>query len=289
MRALLICGCLALGGVNAYAGPAATPNWVELVGSPARAPSVRAARHKAFASGFEAVRSLARALGTAGGRAAAQGLADILDYRGKRLWGTFRVETLQAAAGIELRDARLMLSMRTCLTSQDVAIRAAAATALGRLGDSREVALLLRVARQEKRVVRKAAFRALGELTGASLPYSWARWHQWWRKHRQRVVPRIESAIAALESRADGDPLDAHRQVLLDEGWAHMQVIEPLLADWLVNIGPLRAEACALAAHFRLSDLGPAIERIAGGRLDRLAFNESARRALTVFGMANAP
>ena len=120
MRTLFVFATIALLCAPAGAGPEAPATWEPKVGTPARADLVHEARIEAFSRGYKAVRELAAALGTSGGRAAAEGLADILHYQGRRLWGDYRVATLRAACSVDLRSARLMSGVRSCLDSDEL-------------------------------------------------------------------------------------------------------------------------------------------------------------------------
>jgi HEAT repeat protein len=148
--------------------------------------------------------------------------------------------------------------LRTCLERPDPELRAAAARALGRLGDAPSApALIARLQDADPRVARAARW-ALEECTGerrAATFEDWQAWleaeREWWR---QEGRPRVEGLRA-------GDAAEL-TQVLRDalrHPFARLATAEAL-AELLPALEPgAQAVACATLAQLRAKSAVPAL------------------------------
>jgi hypothetical protein len=126
--------------------------------------------------------------------------------------------------------------------------------------------------------------RTLRSLTGLRIPNDHLRWSYWWKATEGRVVTEL---MDVLET--DAETLDEvtprERFALRKLGWVQMQTLEQTLAQWLhATDDLLRQEACILAAHHRLADLGPSIERTKLFASD-VGLSNAAAEALRVLGV----
>lgn len=259
-----------------------------LTGTPATKEGVRRALDGVKRGGPQTAIDLATALGHAGGAAAADGLARLYAYQGADV----RPVVLRSACKVGLRRARLLTRIRSALETRSKDIRLSACEAIGRLGDGRDVPLLLDLTADPDPRVRHTAFESLRRLSGAALPNVAARWGQWWRVQQSRADESLAPALRTLDI---GAPTAARARLQSDVmryAWLGLPEVERIVHRWLKSADEAnRLLALRLAVDLRLADLGnailgahefassPAEERAAAAALARLGIRVEARSA----------
>ncbi len=269
---------------------AAAPSWASPVSAkPLATAEVRTALAKAYRQGPDAMVALCAELGRAGGVAAVEGLVELHDHRSGREYEKARIAALEALAQIGLRSERAHKRLAESLAGS-TSERLAAITALGRLGDGRDMRTLLTFARDESREIKLAAFRSLKTLTGASVPFVYARWTHWWRTTKRSGMGPLYAALDALEE----DPKDEehwqkHVTTIAENGWIDLAEVEMAIEEWLAGSDALlQAAASHLAGKFRLLDYGPRIAKIRVHGFDPPRLEDEIRKALKDLGMTAA-
>ncbi|MHC5010870.1 MAG: hypothetical protein ACYTG6_07975 [Planctomycetota bacterium] len=254
----------------------------ERLGRPAAPEEARVAMREAVSAGPDALVALARALGVAGGRAAADTLSELLLHRDEGV----RVAALQAATRVGLRSRRLRDRALLSLDMRSRAETRAALEALGALGDGRDMQRLLDAAAEGESADRRAAFRALRALTGAKAPYDVKRWQYLWRSMDERARAEVPRALDTIAARPGDAPAASHRAVVRRLGWAVLPLVSRMMKEWLRDADPrLQRHACGIAADLRLADLAFEVEQAGRFATDHPSVVRAAREALVVLGM----
>ncbi len=255
--------------------------YVAAIGTPAHPERLRKALEALTPEAPQQALDLLVALGHAGGAAAADGLADLYDYRGADL----RLRALEVAQRVGLRSARLLTCIRAARTTHDKGLRRATCAALGHLGDGRDVPFLLDAAARDDPRLRQVAFAALRRLSGEKLPPVASRWEAWW----SRQVRRVEKSLPAAFKRVAADPASpasrADRSLLRRHAWTDLPGTERTLEAWLDRGGAdLKVVACDLARELLLADLVPKLHVVRRRDGSILAVRKAADAALKRLG-----
>jgi HEAT repeat protein len=226
-------------------------------------------------------RALAWALGHAGGRSVLPPLEMLLRSESAAV----RMAALDALDRTNLRSEKVVRAVRNIAREAKGQLRAAAAVALGAVGDGRDVELLLSLTKSENESLRLAAFRALSRLTGANIPYVEARWTYYWKSYRRRAGLLLPQTLEAVAMDAGAPDASALVDLMRLYAWIDVPMMRNYLADWLHDPDTtLRVVACRLIAHLRLADLGPDVEMtLRFAAQDEL--REEAQKALAVLGV----
>ena len=283
LRLLTVLACLLAGLASAAAENEPRKRPLAL-GSPARPEAVASALRAARDESLSEVVDLAERLGAAGGRAAASGLKRLIEDRDTGV----RTAALKACARVGLRVDGLNTVIRTVLNNKRSGPeeRRAAMAAIAAVGTAQDFEALLALASPEAEDPEHLAapYRAMARLSGAKLPFVYARWTYWWRTMAERGPRLTRAALKALEADPDGDQTRRHEAALAAHGWTELALVEKTLANWLQGTrGGLRAPACRLSQKLGLADLAPLIAQVGGRGADE-AVSEAARRALEHLG-----
>lgn len=251
-----------------------------VLGTPATPEGVARALQEVRRKGKKAALDVATALGSAGGVAAADGLARLFAFEGADV----RALVLRSAGKVGLRSKRLRGRMESATGTRSPEVRLAACELIGRLGDGRDVSLLLDLAAAAKDArIRHVAFASLRQLSGTALPNVPARWEHWWQTQQRRADAALLPALRAFE-RAEAESArlapDVERYA-----WVRLDVVEKKLARWLTHGDAVRrTEAIRLVGALRLADLADAVRgayEFASSKAER----EAARATLSRLGV----
>jgi HEAT repeat protein len=226
---------------------------LRLLASPARVEDVsRLLRDPRFEAADGAL-LLARALATAGGYAAADGLVELLRHEAPEV----RKAALRGLSEIGIRSERGTRAVREAVGSPDAGVAVAAVECLGRVGDGRDVPTFLKGLSGESGAIRTASFRAIRDLSGLWLTASPTRWTQWWTKAEARAGVELERTVQAIEALDDPEAdLESLRASLRRRAWIDLPTGLAVAQSWLHSTRPsLRAEGFRLVAALRLADL----------------------------------
>ena len=263
-------------------------NPVGTLRSPARASEVRAALDAALDASEQGDATLARRtaehLGAAGGHQTLDALRTLCGHREESV----RVAALEAVAKVALRAEKLATVVHGIAADAErsEAEREAAITALGAIGDGGDIPLLLALcaAETQEAGLRAAAFRAMGSISGAKLPFVHARWAYWWKKQSTRKKALLEKAILTLHEDPDGDHVELYAAVVESLAWLDLPYSAKAIESWLTGVKPhLRPVAIRLAGALGLAETAPRLVRIASKRSSG-ALGEAARQALEALG-----
>ena len=232
---------------------------------------------------LDEVRTLARTRSIASARA--------LHVHLKSKDEAIRIEAMLGLARLGLRSdvTAERLHKRVMDDSTSSQERWAAVTALGAVGDGRDVGALIELASPENEdgKVRSASFRALAAITGARLPFVHARWTYWWKKHEVKAETRVRDALEALEAAPSGERALLHEATIAGHGWAVLELVEPALKRWLTtDARRLGVQACRLAAYLRLGDLTEDLVAASQARRSSDELRKAAEKAARRLGVA---
>ena len=222
------------------------------LGRPARPDAVHelVARHRG--GDAAAQMRLIRALGEAGGPAAADGLAALASLAHRDI----QTAAFQAAQRIGLRHAKLRAIVHWQLGRRKTDDREAVVGALGAVGDGRDVPILLQIAGEddEEAEVRLAAFGALRQLSGARLPYRIERWRAWWRDLGHRGPAYLAGALKTFEE--DPEQRQVAADIVARMSWLRVDLVSKRVARWLQDEGvEVRIAAARIAGASRSAEL----------------------------------
>jgi hypothetical protein len=259
------------------AGPATS--LLERIGSPADPRAVKDALREADRREQPPV-LLAQVLGYAGGAAALDGLSQLVRARDE----TVRITALDAAVRVGLRGERVREAAVEFARDRRGPEQLAAITALGVVGDGRDLDFLLALAEGPDARVRREAFRALGRLTGARIPYEVARWAWHCRVLGRRADARLETALLRIDESPESGDVEALLGDIARDAWLDLPRIRRFVHEWSTSTTePRRRFACRLVGALRLADEADTIRSV---RLFAVgeALQTEADRTLAILG-----
>jgi hypothetical protein len=268
---------------EASAPPAISPpSLIEQLGRPARQDDVRALVAAAMQQGEPDPALLAETLGHAGGWAAHEGLMRLLDHRHARV----RISSLRSLERLGLRGPGLARRVHRIVVECEGDERRAAITALGVVGDGRDVDVLLFQAKSESADDRRAAFHALRSLTKLRIPPVWSRWAWQWKVVQRRVRDALPNALAGVDEDPDHPRTGALVAEIGHSAWANLPLVEEYIQAWFQSEhSSKRRVACELAGMLRLTTYVTMLESTREFAFDE-RLKEVAEHALTALGHA---
>jgi hypothetical protein len=258
----------------------------QFLGSPARPDRAWRAWEHVRSREVELAVRLADALGIAGGHGALGPLGELLRDRDPRV----RLAATAAVGRVGLRSEDVAERLRDVLRWREDDELLGAVEALGRLGDGRDVEPLIDLMAAEDRRVGLAAYAALAQLSGRSIPPVPSRWSYWWRTARLRSQAQVRDAVTAIEEEPEGPFADLHVARLREAAWVELPGVRALLREWITGSNDaLQSHAIGLALDLALAELGPRIERLREMERDGTPLALQADEALVRLGLRLPP